>query len=159
MNEVNDLISKAIKAEEEFDLDELEKFANKRRMEMEEKILFEGIFNWYGETFTLYTHAKNENEAKENFMRRLAKKLNRGVSTIKIHFNGENDNYFISKKEKKKIYKIPCTLEFCGILEIEAESLKEAIKIAEEKEDLPKEQEYIDGSLHINKEMAKLLNK
>ena len=35
MNEVNDLISKAIKAEEEFDLDELEKFANKRRMEME----------------------------------------------------------------------------------------------------------------------------
>ncbi len=44
---------------------------------------------------------------------------------------------------------IPVTWEVCDIIEIEAESLEEAIKIFDETEDeisLPTEPDYIDGS-------------
>ena len=49
----------------------------------------------------------------------------------------------------KKVWKIPVTWEVYGIVEIEAESLDEAIKIFDETEDeisLPLDSEYIDGS-------------
>ena len=59
-------------------------------------------------------------------------------------------------------YKIPVTWEAYGIVEIEAETLDEAIKIFDETEDeisLPTDSEYIDGSFkREDKEICSLNN-
>lgn len=52
-----------------------------------------------------------------------------------------------------KTYKIPCTWEMYGILEIEANSLDEAKAIAlEDSSPLPDEKNYVDGSFQIDDE-------
>ena len=64
--------------------------------------LYKGEFNLFGETYTLYTHAKDKATAKKNFEHQLAKKLNNSLHYIKFQFNGEKDNYFISKIKEKE---------------------------------------------------------
>ena len=59
-----------------------------------------------------------------------------------------------------KTYKVACTWEVCGELEINANSLEEAVNIAEEDDNLPlPEASYIDGSFRTDKEMSEHLNK
>lgn len=60
------------------------------------------------------------------------------------------------------IFKIPVTWEYFGVVEIEAENIDKAIKIADDDIDgipLP-EGEYVDGSWKVNKDSAliKVLN-
>ena len=55
-------------------------------------------------------------------------------------------------------YQIPCTWSVCGVLEIEAESLDEAI-IEAEISPLPVESDYIDGSFEVNEPMLEFYNK
>ncbi len=50
-----------------------------------------------------------------------------------------------------KTYKIPCVWESYGYMEIEAESLQDAIELAEQDErPLPKESSYIEGSFWVD---------
>ena len=59
-----------------------------------------------------------------------------------------------------KTYKVACTWEVCGEAEIKANSLKEALDIAEADLDsvpLP-EANYIDGSFTIDRGMSEYLN-
>lgn len=56
-------------------------------------------------------------------------------------------------------FKIPVSWEMCGIIEIEADTLKEAIERAKENEDalpLPDDGEYIDASFVIDEELARV---
>jgi len=55
-------------------------------------------------------------------------------------------------------YKIPCTWSVCGVLEIDAASLEEAI-IEAEIAPLPTESDYIDGSFEVNEPMLEFYNK
>lgn len=55
----------------------------------------------------------------------------------------------------KKTWKIPVTWEVCGEVDIEANSLEEAVEIFKEKMDevpLPSESYYIDGSFRLTSE-------
>ena len=62
---------------------------------------------------------------------------------------------------EKKVWKIPITWEAFGVVEIEAESLDEAIAIFDETEDsigLPLDSYYVDGSFHREDEETCQLN-
>lgn len=55
----------------------------------------------------------------------------------------------------KKTWKIPVTWEVCGEVDIEANSLEEAVEIFKEKMDempLPSESYYVDGSFRLTSE-------
>jgi len=62
----------------------------------------------------------------------------------------------------KKIFKIPVTWEAYGVVEIEAESLTEALQIFDKTEstiELPYDSEYVDGSFRREDfETCKLFN-
>jgi len=56
-------------------------------------------------------------------------------------------------------FKVAVSWEISGELNIEAENLSDAIKIAEEDMDIPlPDGEYVDGSFKVDPEMSKLLN-
>ena len=57
-----------------------------------------------------------------------------------------------------KEYKIPCSWEMYGYMMVEAESLEEAVRKAEEDLPLPKGK-YVDGSFVIDEQMLEELNK
>ena len=57
-----------------------------------------------------------------------------------------------------KTFKIPVSWEMEDILEIDAKSLEEAIKIAEDMDHLPENGEYIDSSFAVNEDIAKEIN-
>lgn len=62
------------------------------------------------------------------------------------------------------IYKIPVSYEMCGLIEVEADSIKEAIEYAIEHADdydLPNEEHYIDGSwqTETDEEIVELYNR
>jgi hypothetical protein len=57
----------------------------------------------------------------------------------------------------KKTYTIPVSWTVVANMEIEAESLEEAIEIAEE-EDLPTDNEYLDSSFEVNEGCVRELN-
>jgi len=55
----------------------------------------------------------------------------------------------------KKTWKVPVTWEVCGEVDIEANSLEEAVEIFKEKMDevpLPSESYYVDGSFRLTSE-------
>lgn len=65
-----------------------------------------------------------------------------------------------AKENEKKIFKIAVEWSTCGEISIEANSLGEALKIADEdgaNMDAQNE-EYIDGSFQVNKEFSEYLN-
>lgn len=66
---------------------------------------FEGEFNWQGEIHKLRTriHCPNESAAFSIFTRVLSQKLGRRASAIRKYFNGEKDNYKITKKEVENV--------------------------------------------------------
>lgn len=51
---------------------------------------------------------------------------------------------------KKKIYQIPVTWDVYSTIEVEAESLEEAVDIAMENRPLPTDPEYVDSSLRLS---------
>lgn len=65
----------------------------------------------------------------------------------------------MKKKKEKKRFKIACDWAECGEMYIEANSLEEAIKIAEDDDNPLPDGEYIDGSFQVNKEVTELLQK
>ena len=68
------------------------------------KYLYKGIFNWAGESYTMYTHAFSKEKAFLNFVNQLNKKIHyTGRSTIIQYFNGSKDNYYIQKEKENKI--------------------------------------------------------
>jgi len=69
---------------------------------MDKLYLFEGEFNWYGQTFRLWRYAKTENHAFLLLTRKLAKTVGRRLSFVHLYFNGTTDNYKITKKGEKK---------------------------------------------------------
>jgi hypothetical protein len=59
-----------------------------------------------------------------------------------------------------RIYKLPVSWEVIATQEVEADSLEEAIMIAEETNlDLPKNSEYLDGSYEVNRELVYAIKK
>ena len=54
-------------------------------------------------------------------------------------------------------YRIPCTWTVCGVMEVEADSLENAIIKAKD-EPLPQESDYIDDSFSVNREMLDYYN-
>ena len=59
-----------------------------------------------------------------------------------------------------KVYKISCSWEMYGELDIQAQSLQEAIKKTEDDSSgLPKEQHYVDASFAVDVELSEELNK
>tara|TARA_R110000868_G_scaffold60526_3_gene184740 strand:+ start:921 stop:1109 length:189 start_codon:yes stop_codon:yes gene_type:complete len=54
-------------------------------------------------------------------------------------------------------YKIPVTWTVCGVMEIEADNLDEAILLADDAP-LPTESDYIDGSFEVNEPMLEYYN-
>ncbi len=55
-----------------------------------------------------------------------------------------------------KIYKIPCTWMCCGAMNIQAESLEDAIQLTRERGELP-QGSYIDDSFEIDQEGLELM--
>ena len=59
-----------------------------------------------------------------------------------------------------RIYKLPVSWEVIATQEVEADSLEEAIMIAEETNlDLPENSEYLDGSYEVNRELVYAIKK
>jgi len=59
-----------------------------------------------------------------------------------------------------RIYKLPVSWEVIATQEVEANSLEEAIMIAEETNlDLPENSEYLDGSYEVNRELVYAIKK
>jgi len=59
-----------------------------------------------------------------------------------------------------KQFKVAVSWEMCGELAIEAETMEEAIEIANDPEtDLSEGGEYIDSSFEVNEDMTEYLNK
>jgi len=57
-----------------------------------------------------------------------------------------------------KPFKVCCSWTMTGEYEIEAETLGEAMELAEEETDLPKDPEYVDGSFEVRPEVTMELN-
>lgn len=65
--------------------------------------LFKGTFNWHCELFILYSQAKNENKAFNNFIIQLASKLNTSRRNIYLYFsNGRKDNFKIKEVKDER---------------------------------------------------------
>ena len=62
------------------------------------KILFEGTFNWYGETNIIYAYAKNKRQAWLVMCRRLAKKHGVLPSVTTGYFDGNHDNFKVKER-------------------------------------------------------------
>mgnify|MGYP006092205713 FL=1 len=59
-----------------------------------------------------------------------------------------------------RIYKLPVSWEVIATQEVEADSLEEAIMIAEKTNlDLPENSEYLDGSYEVNRELVYSIKK
>ena len=59
-----------------------------------------------------------------------------------------------------KYYEIPCSWEVYGTLEVEANSLEEAIKLAERDDSpMPDDSDYVDGSFEVDRDVAEEMNK
>ena len=57
-------------------------------------------------------------------------------------------------------YEIPCTWEVYGTVEIEADSLEEAIELAERDDSpMPDDSDYVDGSFQVDRDIAEEINK
>lgn len=69
---------------------------------MAEKFLFKGIFNYYGETNTLYTHAQSRAQAFNFFCRQLSEKYEHSYMVIYGYFIN-TDRYEIIEEEEKKM--------------------------------------------------------
>jgi len=65
------------------------------------KSLYKGEFNWYGETLTYYCHAYTEVDAFRLFCHRLAKRIGVLPRKVRNYFNGEKDNFRITKEMKE----------------------------------------------------------
>ena len=59
-----------------------------------------------------------------------------------------------------KYYEIPCSWEVYGTMEIEADSLEEAIELAERDDSpMPDDSDYVDGSFQVDRDIAEEINK
>ena len=59
-----------------------------------------------------------------------------------------------------KYYEIPCTWEVYGTVEIEADSLEEAIELAERDDSpMPDDSDYVAGSFQVDRDIAEEINK
>ena len=59
-----------------------------------------------------------------------------------------------------KYYEIPCSWEVYGTIEIEADSLEEAIELAERDDSpMPDDSDYVDGSFQVDRDIAEEINK
>lgn len=57
--------------------------------------------------------------------------------------------------KKRKVYKLPCSWEMYAWIEVEAESLSEAIEKAYDEVDLPHNGEYVDSSFDVDMAIVK----
>jgi hypothetical protein len=59
-----------------------------------------------------------------------------------------------------KYYEIPCSWEVYGTMEVEANSLEEAIELAERDDSpMPDASDYVDGSFEVDRDVAEEINK
>jgi len=73
-----------------------------KEKKMAEKFLFKGIFNYYGETNTLYTHAQSRAQAFNFFCRQLSEKYEHSYMAIYSYF-AKTDRYKIIEEGEKKM--------------------------------------------------------
>jgi len=65
------------------------------------KKLYKGEFNYFGETYKLFTQAESEVFAFYNFINQLRKKLKVSKNRLFYYFDGSRDNYYIREEVKK----------------------------------------------------------
>ena len=58
---------------------------------------FKGLFNYYQQTFELFTIATSERVAHGNFMSQLTKKTGKSWPILRFYFDGSVDNFSINK--------------------------------------------------------------
>ncbi len=66
-------------------------------------MLYKGCFNWYGQMFTLYTHAVSVRKAFRNFCYQLSKKVGYSEAFVRSYFDQQKiDNWIINEDENYK---------------------------------------------------------
>lgn len=69
-----------------------------------DKILYKGVFNWYGEIHTFYRHAYSLAQAKVLMLRKLAELVDRSVESVLPYFNGKKDNFGLKEVTNETNY-------------------------------------------------------
>ena len=62
---------------------------------------YRGVFNWYGESHTLWTHSTSEAGARTNLFEQLAKKVGYSFAFVSSYFVPSVDSYKITIHNKK----------------------------------------------------------
>ena len=66
----------------------------------------------------------------------------------------------LEELKMSKYYEIPCSWEVYGTVEVEANSLEEAIELAERDDSpMPDASDYVDGSFEVDRDVAEEINK
>lgn len=68
--------------------------------------LFKGVFNYQGESHTLYTHASTREVAFINFVHQLVKKLFYSYQYLYMYFTSGKDNHLITEVIPQQLAKI-----------------------------------------------------
>jgi hypothetical protein len=64
---------------------------------------YNGVFNWAGESYSLWTWASSEEVAFKNFLHKLKGETQQPLNRLRMRFNGQIDNFFIRR--------IPCATQ------------------------------------------------
>ena len=62
---------------------------------------YKGVFNWYGETHTLWTHSTSEAGARVNLFRQLAKKVEYSFAFVSCYFAADTGSYEVNIHNKE----------------------------------------------------------
>lgn len=61
------------------------------------KHLYRGIFNWYGEVYTLFRYAASKDQAFRLFLLELVNRLGYSFHRLKLYYNRHQSNYSIQE--------------------------------------------------------------
>lgn len=63
---------------------------------------YRGVFNWYGESHTLWTHSTSEAGARTNLFRQLAKKVEYSFAFVSSYFTADTGSYKVTIHNKEE---------------------------------------------------------
>lgn len=69
---------------------------------MSDKKRYKGVFNWYGEIYTMWTHTYSLSQARTTMLSNLAKKLGLTYKRASDYFLPERDNYKIEEDRNEQ---------------------------------------------------------
>lgn len=92
-------IQKEMKNKSNYTKKKIEKTLFELEKQKVSKYLYYGQYNWYGEIHKLWTRAKTPTIANKQILTKLAKLLNISNYKLRCYFNGNKDNFKITKHE------------------------------------------------------------